>query len=173
MCQLRLFEDKLSKYRFQCLFMKVNYWAHPKKHVYLQLAADVQWHRQLRKIYFPRIQKAHGRHNSVLWFKWSLKHLNISEISEEINSKFHSIASLAENESGFIWDNRLKFWVFFLCVFLCFFVLCFVVSVPCNLEWPLTHSEARLDLNSWSSWVHLPRTEITKMRLHAQHECYF
>lgn len=113
-------------------------------------------------------------HNSVLWFKWSLKHLNISEISEEINSKFHSIASLAENESGFIWDNRLKFWVFFfLCVFLCFFVLCFVVSVPCNLEWPLTHSEARLDLNSWSSWVHLPRTEITKMCLHAQHECYF
>lgn len=144
--------------------MKVNEWEHPKKHVYLQLAADVQWHEQLHEIYFPRIQKAHGRHNSVLWFKWSLKHLNIREISEEINSKFHSVVSLAENESDYIWDNRLRFFGF---------LSCFVVSVSYNLEWPPTHSEAGLDLNSWSSWAHLPRAEITKMRLHAQQECYF
>lgn len=104
---------------------------------------------------FSQNSKSTWQAHSVLGFKWSLKHLIIREISKEINSKFHSIVSLAENESGFIWDNRLRF--FFFC-----FISCFVVSVSCNLEWPPTHSEAGLDLNSWSSWAHLPRAEITR-----------
>lgn len=38
-----------------------------------------------------------------------LKTPEYREISEEINSKFHSVVSLVENESGFICNNRLKF----------------------------------------------------------------
>lgn len=87
--------------------------------------------------YFTGIQKAHGRHNSVLWFKWSLKYLNLREIAEEVNAKFHSIIFLAENESSFLWENGLKFFGF---------VLCFVDSVSCNPEWPPTHSEAKAGL---------------------------